>query len=194
MYKIIHRTDGVIAKFKTEMDLIKFIKNEHWNYNGWQLNKIYHVNCLDTEYCHNWNDFYWIHYDQRLGYIPKKKVYFTLIIKDHWDRIINIPDFIRKIESVILPERVYRGSGGYDNSTGYKLWKKRCPAFLQDFYYRNMRTANEMRQACDPMHKPYVRPRRRPHFLNSWDIEASIFMDSSWKQLKIQKQWMEKLT
>ena len=41
---------------------------------------------------------------------------------------------------------------------------------MKNTYYRNVRSANELRQASDPETKPYIRPARRANNLpNSWD-------------------------
>ena len=60
-------------------------------------------------------------------------------------------------------------------------------------YYRNIKTTQERKYACDPEHKPYIRGKRNFRNLpESWDdIPVSRYsIKKSWKRTKKRKQWM----
>lgn len=60
-------------------------------------------------------------------------------------------------------------------------------------YYRHPHTTNERRASSDPEIQKFVRPKRRyNNLVNYWD-EIPRHLDKSWKNKKIEKQWMKNL-
>ena len=74
----------------------------------------------------------------------------------------------------------------------YELWKKRGMKISKG-YFRRMSTYQEMRINSDIQHKKFVRAKRRPKYLEPWNIEKHAVIQGTWKGLKIKKQWEEKL-
>lgn len=65
---------------------------------------------------------------------------------------------------------------------GYKSFAK---------IYRNPKTNQERKYACDPEHKPYIRGKRSLKILpDPWDDILVSKVKRNWKRTKKRKQWM----
>lgn len=59
------------------------------------------------------------------------------------------------------------------------------------YYYRNIKTTQERKYACDPEHKPYIRGKRSLRNLpEAWDDIPANTIKRNWKRTKKRKQWM----
>lgn len=210
MYKIIDRYSKIIfygshrktyCKFDTRYELLKFIKynfyyTKDYDWNGFRkdIDNLVENNGILTKCCHNWNEFrYNIIHDYE---IIKEKEYFEYMIIDPYDRIMNIPDLAEEAHNLHIKKEkrkkyIYKPRVHPENCK-WVLWKRRGapPGYG---YYREKTTQKERRIACDPMHKPYVRSKRNINYLNPYNIESKHCIQGTWKNLKIKKQYMEKI-
>lgn len=59
------------------------------------------------------------------------------------------------------------------------------------YLYRNIKTTQEKKYACDSEHKPYIRGRRSfSNLPDAWDEIPTSSIKRSWKRTKKRKQWM----
>jgi len=56
-------------------------------------------------------------------------------------------------------------------------------------HLRKIATSQEMRASSDPEIMEYVRPRRRPDYLDTWNLEIFQSRTKSWKNKRRRKQW-----
>ena len=186
------------GSFKTKDELLSFLhKKFSFGYDEYRkgIDILYKKNWVLVNCCHNWNDKFYtfksIYEDGKyMGYKVITNYYDYMII-DPYDRIMNIQDLAEESYRFDkkLPEKPYKRST-WKPSNRYSLWEKRVGEKGSN-YYRNIRVNNERRQSCDPMHMPYVRPKRRKHHLDPWNLEKCHVTQGTWKTVKIRKQWME---
>jgi len=159
------------------------------------VDDIVHGNWILNRCCHNWNE---VHYTSKFWadewcYHDRISHHYEYMILDPHDRIMNIPDLARESfkfkKDIDIPDnRQYR----YFSNEPWERYKRRSPIYFEGgSYYRNMRVQQERRMACDVMHKPYVRGKRNPRYLDPWNIERMVCSESGWKIMKIRKQFME---
>jgi hypothetical protein len=183
MYTILSRS-GDERFFDTYKELLIFLKDSYVLENA----------------CHNFNDkrvdfdhmFDIVkgHYVREIRYTFREYMFI-----DPYGRILNIPELILDCESVEEVKHKYRP---YWNLT-LREWFGKVWAFRESRnpipyrnYYRRIKTKHERTWNSAIDHKPYVRPKRRPHCLDPWDIEKmSCNKGYGWKQWKrLRKQWM----
>lgn len=160
--------------------------------------------------CHHWGETYkvWDHkFNPDTGhYIYKAHTYLrSSMIVDEYGRKANIPDLAKEAWAIKLPEKskyyprysyMDDGTEWWEDSWWWTLHVKRSKrnAYLGYNGRSKKHLQQERKIACDPMHKPYVRGKRTPMMLDTWGMaESRTKAQITWKQMKIKKQWMEKL-
>lgn len=195
-FNLIDRDGGVVVNYENKEELLRFVKK--YTKKDFRVGYDHPVkdNKLLRNIGHCWGDTKPL-FDKELSSTLTPKEY---MLADIHGRIVNISDLAEEAWNYRFPNKSNWKQNLYDierwarYDEWRKIYKKRCKHADYHGYYRQKNVQQERRFACDVMHKPFVRPKRRPHRLEPWgELETCVHQEITWKQLKIKKQWQEKL-
>ena len=207
-YKVIDREGVIHYAIRSQDELLEAIKNGY----RCEFRVGVHHPVKDNEFLNqltpSWDNLYRHYITHHWDRVHESFVWdFTrkprdLMLIDQYGRTVNLGDMALASFDYHPPvegsyHKRIKGDWGNDHwmkgNWRWELSQKRNRHSEYSHYYRQKSTQQERREASNPENIPYIRPKRRPTYLDPYELERRGCREFGWKQVRIKKQYLEKV-